>query len=1075
MFSARLSRPAQGMNCRLPAVILGCLLGAFAMAPLHGQSLAPSVDYLSNCIPTTQAIPATGLRNGDFENTTVSGRVAGPSWGSWQFNATSGIARENSPVAIQNGGGQAPNGDYVAFLAGGGQISVSTTLAAGSYRLRYFASRRNQSGIFDDQDARIVVNGVTLAQESLPEAANYESYASRPFSVSAGSVAIEFSAVESSPSSLVLIDNIILELVCDWDDPATWSPNGIPQPPDNVTVQVDHLVAFPSQATVQSITCLGELLTVDRNTDIFAADVMVSGPDALLEVGHRNVPFASEFTLTLTGTGTFTLGVNEKFLMAINRGEISMHGSNKKSWTRLLQDSGVGANSVKVEDATGWRIGDEIVIVGSEGQRERMGVPRTDFSERRTITNILPGTGPVATLLFDPQPFGPNALTSLHIGAPAPLSYTQGTRTWELENRAEVGILTRNVAVTSIDFGSNGFGGHIMIMRDNLAGEPAGIGRFSNVELSKLGQQGGLARYPMHWHKCKDLTEDQYVLNSSIHDTFNRAVTVHGTDNANVSDNFAYKNSGHAIFLEDGSEEDNLICRNLVVGTTRPAPGEETAPSDNEFNTFQNRSPASFWITNPQNTIDGNVAADTTGTGFWFTLPREVLGSSSSGPDGHNAGDIPNLMDLTSFSGNIAHGCQNGLDFHDGMHNGIVGPFLLGQIQKNLLWIPQSGSAVLDNFTAYACDQGVYSGSGKYVKEGGQISLVDCVFADNHIGTTLATSDNVRNCVFIAKSGPAYYQTLPLQSTYSTGEIYEAYRLYDGAGHIDDCHFVGYDHPESLMIGMNSAAIRSTDFEVANLTAVDINQVPTNANKFGFRQFTGAGVNIQDSQPGTWGFSIFDEDGSLTSPGNPALGYMGHSVTGNHPWMTDLGLNGVSLPGFFGHVAPYTFGHMVLLQPKNGANSAQIRCERRRVDNDTIVSSYQYNFTSKAFGDPVHVIGPHYLKQLPITVSDKFGNPPTVNDRHYYRLSWMTEFPQEAILTLQSMDPEDVAYLCFDTPLSASTAITGSSAIQVNSKARVFSLASHPNESVYFIDTVANELYLRVWNYQQGEFFNIGF
>ena len=36
----------------------------------------------------------------------------------------------------------------------------------------------------------------------------------------------------------------------------------------------------------------------------------------------------------------------------------------------------------------------------------------------------------------------------------------------------------------------------------------------------------------------------------------------------------------------------------------------------------ENRTPASYWITNPQNTFEDNVAAGTEGTGFWFALPE---------------------------------------------------------------------------------------------------------------------------------------------------------------------------------------------------------------------------------------------------------------------------------------------------------------------------------------------------------------------------------------------------------------------------------------------------------------------
>ena len=53
----------------------------------------------------------------------------------------------------------------------------------------------------------------------------------------------------------------------------------------------------------------------------------------------------------------------------------------------------------------------------------------------------------------------------------------------------------------------------------------------------------------------------------AIHHTFNRAVTVHGVNNLLVKDNVAFNNLGHAYFLEDGVEEDNVFDGNLAIFT----------------------------------------------------------------------------------------------------------------------------------------------------------------------------------------------------------------------------------------------------------------------------------------------------------------------------------------------------------------------------------------------------------------------------------------------------------------------------------------------------------------------------
>ena len=97
----------------------------------------------------------------------------------------------------------------------------------------------------------------------------------------------------------------------------------------------------------------------------------------------------------------------------------------------------------------------------------------------------------------------------------------------------------------------------------------------SNLELYRLGQKSRLARYPMHWHMQGTNGAGQFIEDSSIHRSFNRAVTIHGTESARVERNVAYDHLGHGMFLEDGSERFNQMNYNLALLTKRPAPGEE--------------------------------------------------------------------------------------------------------------------------------------------------------------------------------------------------------------------------------------------------------------------------------------------------------------------------------------------------------------------------------------------------------------------------------------------------------------------------------------------------------------------
>jgi cell migration-inducing and hyaluronan-binding protein len=208
-----------------------------------------------------------------------------------------------------------------------------------------------------------------------------------------------------------------------------------------------------------------------------------------------------------------------------------------------------------------------------------------------------------------------------------------GQVTFGVDERAEVGMLTRNVRIQASDDSEKSFsGGHVMAMAGSTM-------KVSGVEFFRMGQHENLARYPIHWHLVGD-TQGQYIENSAIHHTFSRCVTVHGTNNVRVENNVAYDNVGHCYFLEDGVEHGNQYLSNLGILTkcnpTRPcnstnsivgvygggAQGQNATdqliPSDNTASTF--------WITNPDNTYRGNVSAGSEATGFWMAFPEHPTG-----------------------------------------------------------------------------------------------------------------------------------------------------------------------------------------------------------------------------------------------------------------------------------------------------------------------------------------------------------------------------------------------------------------------------------------------------------------
>src|SRR5262249_31669664 len=126
----------------------------------------------------------------------------------------------------------------------------------------------------------------------------------------------------------------------------------------------------------------------------------------------------------------------------------------------------------------------------------------------------------------------------------------------EGDYRGEVANLSRNVVVESAD--PDGVRGHTMFHRGSLGG-------ISYAEFRHLGKEGVLGKYPIHFHLVKGSMRGSGVVGAGIWDSHNRGIPIHGTDYLLVRDCVGYRSVGHGFFLEDGTEQYNLLDRNLAV------------------------------------------------------------------------------------------------------------------------------------------------------------------------------------------------------------------------------------------------------------------------------------------------------------------------------------------------------------------------------------------------------------------------------------------------------------------------------------------------------------------------------
>lgn len=350
--------------------------------------------------------------------------------------------------------------------------------------------------------------------------------------------------------------------------------------------------------------------------------------DGKLIAGSVDAPFTAGFDIVLTGrsadqddpsikkeivkSGKSGLPYS-KVLLARKGSTISLHGKPKASWIKLIDTAKVGSSILKLSQyPSGWEVGD-IVVVPTTGMIQEV------QNEEVTVTKITK--------------FGHGAIVTIK----EKLVYDHYGGSFDTRLNGEAGILSHNIrimgdnsdneyrlcttAMSVLQFVSKEqsqvirercYGAHTAILEGSMF-------QLSNVELKRVGQATRIARYPIHWHLAKDVgVVGSYVRSTSIWESYQRCVTLHGTWGATVEDNICYKVFGHAFYLEDAIEHNNRFVRNLAVHVRR-------GPM---ICTDVMTGPSAFWITNPNNTYIENLAVDvgdrTSGMGYWIISGGEI-------------------------------------------------------------------------------------------------------------------------------------------------------------------------------------------------------------------------------------------------------------------------------------------------------------------------------------------------------------------------------------------------------------------------------------------------------------------
>ena len=553
----------------------------------------------------------------------------------------------------------------------------------------------------------------------------------------------------------------------------------------DITIPAGRTVYIDRSVDVGLINVMGVLKCDDDfYGEIHTEGILVMGMGAKLICGTESAPFHGNAKFVLYGDRELSdivmnpmheMGV--RAIAAMMGGEIHLHGkSGRSERTRINQHLNIGSSSAVLENSfPNWRADDEILITTTSFYHDRNEV--FTLSQHAQFSNSLN--------------FRENA-TYFHYGQTQQFDDVEDNESYVLDERAYVANLTRNILITAPDdfiTFIQKLGAHMMIMH-------GAKGFIDSVEFKRVGQAGVMGRYPFHWHKAGDVS-GQYIRNSSIHQSYNRCVTIHGTNFAAVTNNICYDHYGHGYFLEDGNEIKNVIQHNLGVYSRKPSEFQALLQSDiNSAPADRFPGPATYWISNPDNDVRYNVAVGSEGSGFWMAFKKYLLCDSNgcAHSDDENANVRPINTDTLFFSDNTASSSVTGITW-DGAPDGEKNAMNDINSEDRVLTKAHYSPRVTPDYKNLVMYKN--SMAGLYFR-GDQAHFTDNIMADNGTAIFVAYNQIIKDSMVLGFSDNHnqieldFHRDLSLPNSIKNKGYFQGIRAYDGPFVLDNVFFANF-------------------------------------------------------------------------------------------------------------------------------------------------------------------------------------------------------------------------------------------------------------------------------------------
>lgn len=632
-----------------------------------------------------------------------------------------------------------------------------------------------------------------------------------------------------------------------WEDPATWSNNQVPVAgssvtlPDNTAVLVTPC-SFSAIPYAEIVVPEGsELIFADAPIELNVGTIWVHGA---LRMGSSTCRLYSNIKLTFVGDKAST-PTEGKGIVGHIGSVIELHGKQfNPSWSRLAASAMPGSDRLFLQQSVNWEAGQKVLLVTSFMYDDYY-----DMNEVLTVRAVKNNVVQFTTRIRFYH----------HAGE---------------EYQTEIGLLSRRIQLEGDEASETAkFGGHLMMM---------GQGRVSGIETNRMGQFNVLGRYPIHFH-LMGIAPGSYATDNSVHDSYFRCITIHGTHEILVSRNVAFKTHGHCYYLEDGVEENSTISFNLAARVAYignfatggsqfmenlPATADRILPADS--------AAAGFYISNMWNYVRGNAAS-----GGWSGIILPHFKVPTGEFKGTSMPIAPKDKAALEFSGNTAHssgyyfaifgGClySGGLLWYDS--NGVLtynGGRTQGSDNRNARkWV---GDKIVDtalnitNFKSWLCGQGTNHW-------GNSVEFRNSESWDVGRGATLFGPALGADSVFGVTKSPMGY---PKTNSYGQPAGSQGFQFYDqwSVAILSNVTFVGYKNDTRFV---NSVSVNQNTNCLSVLNNIDqtLNQGISAVSGIKYDDCDDA-VRVQsDTGFARKSVNIEDWDGSVTGiPGGAIIG-----------------------------------------------------------------------------------------------------------------------------------------------------------------------------------------------------------